>query len=574
MDFEKICEMGSEPSPHSLCAADFDFDDVNEEESTEMTARSSLDSATRAAAIFRSYLEDYYEFEIVEGVEPNYRINAPPGMYRKSCGLVYSPGMLLHSDPAGGHPERPARILSIRKTLELTGLDKYMVEIEARKIHDEDIIQVHSHDHPGSVRDLEDDFKRRNASRGLGAHSVYANQHTTESAYLSAGGVLELVQSICEGKIRNGIAVVRPPGHHAENDCAKGFCLFNNVAVAAAWATRRSTTSSSVNAPMTSSPANYNIEGSQNKKQKHQKSKFAKVPQPTKVLIVDWDVHHGNGTQHMFESDPNVLFFSVHRWDRGEFYPGGPDAGPTVVGVDDGIGSTINVGWNGHGPFGDPEYLAAWEHVLMPAARNFNPDLVIVSAGFDAAEGDPLGMCGVTPAGYGIMLHQLLTLANGRVAVALEGGYDLDALSQSCLVCSSVLLGNPPPRKEGGIRPPSHLGMTSIGETINAHKQAYSEIPERDLVVGNFPHVLNWVLGVQNPLPIYYHDSDQAEQAAEEEYSAASRDMRGSSAGSLAEHSMVGDYAEYTKASSLSSTTSSRKGQQVTIDDISRSFNL
>jgi len=163
------------------------------------------------------------------------------------------------------------------------------------------------------------------------------------------------------------------------------------------------------------------------------------------VLIVDWDVHHGNGTQHMFWNDPQVLYFSVHRYDKGRFYPEGGEGNFDKVGIDKGEGYNINVPWP-HGGFGDADYLAVWEHILMPVALDFNPDIVFISAGCDPASGDPLGACEVTPDGFFNMTKQLMGLAKGRVVLALEGGYNLVSISNSYLACMQALLGDANPR--------------------------------------------------------------------------------------------------------------------------------
>lgn len=187
---------------------------------------------------------------------------------------------------------------------------------------------------------------------------TFANSSSPLAARLSCGGLLEVTSAVVHGKATSGVAVIRPPGHHAEPDRVMGFCLYNNVGVAAQVAR----TQWGVN----------------------------------RVLIVDWDVHHGNGTQEMFYSDPSVLYFSTHRYDSGRFYPGTGSA--REVGTGAGAGYNINVPWP-CGNMGDAEYFAAFSQVLMPVALAFDPDLVIVSAGFDAADGDPLGGCSLTPKG-------------------------------------------------------------------------------------------------------------------------------------------------------------------------------
>jgi histone deacetylase 6 len=209
---------------------------------------------------------------------------------------------------------------------------------------------------------------------------------------------------VLAGGLANGLALVRPPGHHAERDRAMGFCLFNNVAVAAA---------------------------------------AARSAGAERVLIVDWDVHHGNGTQHSFDDDPTVLYFSTHQWP---FYPGTGAASET--GGPHALGKTINVPW---GPGrGDADHLAAFDRVLLPAARRFDPDVVLVSSGFDAARGDLLGEQLISPEGYGAMTARLVTLAGGRVVLALEGGYELNAIAASAAACLRVLLGDDPPREDFG----------------------------------------------------------------------------------------------------------------------------
>lgn len=212
--------------------------------------------------------------------------------------------------------------------------------------------------------------------------------------------------------IHHGFAIVRPPGHHAEPGLAGGFCLINNVAVAAAYAR-------------------------------------AKLDGVQRVLIVDWDVHHGNGTQSIFYQDPSVLYFSVHRYEGENFYPFSKIGSPNVCGAGDGQGYTVNVGWS-HRGMGDAEYLAVWEFLLIPMVMEFDPDLVLVSAGFDAAEGD-VGECRVTPEGFAKLTRQLKralrTCAkvtnNTRpapIVCTLEGGYVLSVLGQCVKAVVETLL--------------------------------------------------------------------------------------------------------------------------------------
>jgi len=166
-----------------------------------------------------------------------------------------------------------------------------------------------------------------------------------------------------------------------------------------------------------------------------------------KILILDWDVHHGNGTQRTFYDDPSVLYISLHRYEEGYFYPNGPFGSMTSCGQGKGLGYSVNIPWPEKG-MGDADYILAFLKIVMPIAVEFSPELVIISAGFDAAEGDTLGECHVTPTGYAHMTHMLSSLANGKLVVALEGGYSLDAISVSALAVTKVILGEVPPQLE------------------------------------------------------------------------------------------------------------------------------
>ena len=210
------------------------------------------------------------------------------------------------------------------------------------------------------------------------------------AAYLAAGGALAGVDAIMAGRVQHAFCAVRPPGHHAEADRAMGFCLFNNVAIAARYAQKR-----------------YGVQ---------------------RVLIVDWDVHHGNGTQHSFESDASVLFFSTHQYPH---YPGTGRASECGRGAGEGL--TINVPMEAGE--GDDEYRAVFQKVLVPAADAFKPEFVIISAGFDAHRDDPLASMGLTEEGYADLTNIVAGIARqhcqGRLLSALEGGYNLTALAAS-----------------------------------------------------------------------------------------------------------------------------------------------
>ncbi|HEX5132483.1 MAG TPA: histone deacetylase [Candidatus Krumholzibacteria bacterium] len=225
----------------------------------------------------------------------------------------------------------------------------------------------------------------------------------------AAGAALDLVDRVISGELANGFAAVRPPGHHAESDRAMGFCLFNNIAVAAAYALER-----------------HRLE---------------------RVLVVDWDVHHGNGTQQIFWDDPRVLFLSLHQFP---FYPGTGTAEETGGGA--AAGMTVNVPMQGG--FGDAEYTAAFRRVVRPVADAFSPQLVLVSAGFDAHADDPLGGMRVTAAGFDAMAAAVLDIARvsagGRCVALLEGGYDVDALGSCTETVLKRMVSPDAPRGELG----------------------------------------------------------------------------------------------------------------------------
>ena len=310
-----------------------------------------------------------------------------------ATGLVHDERFLLHRAPYE-HPEHPGRLTAIHGRLEEEGLLDRCESVAAREATREELLRIHTPEHLETI-----------AETASGIHEftqldpdTYTSRDSYEAALLAAGGLVELSLAVAEGRLANGLALLRPPGHHAEADHAMGFCLFNNVAVAA---------------------------------RAVQDRKAAR-----RILIVDWDVHHGNGTQHSFWEDPTVLYFSTHQFP---FYPG--TGAIDEVGGGAGRGFTVNV------PLpagcGDAEYFAAFDRVLLPVAREFAPDLVLVSAGYDAADGDLLGSMRITPDGYARLTQRLLGLAGGRVVLALEGGYNLDAIARSAEASLRALLGSP-----------------------------------------------------------------------------------------------------------------------------------
>jgi len=290
--------------------------------------------------------------------------------------------LFLEHRAADPHPECPERLSAIAAELEREGLLGRLPRIPARPANAAEVARVH---HPSYLGALE----ARTAGRsGHLDPDTFFSTRSFEAAVLAAGGTVALTESVLGGGARNGAAFVRPPGHHAEPARAMGFCLLNNVAVAAA---------------------------------------AARAGGAERVAVFDWDIHHGNGTQQAFYTDPTVLYASVHQFP---FYPGTGDLGE--VGEGEGRGFTVNVPYPGG--MGDAEYLAAVDGVILPVLRAFRPDVILISAGYDAHARDPLGGMRVSEAGFRAMAQRFRALAEdicqGRIVTVLEGGYDLAALSR------------------------------------------------------------------------------------------------------------------------------------------------
>lgn len=361
-------------------------------------------------------------------------------------GLVVEDGSRHFDRNNRFHKERSQRIVSILEALKLDGTikrcsvlnDESMKTYNSEKafLNDDDYLRVHR---PGYMRRLEKlsicNCDRLDNEAGQ-FQSIYLTQNSVKEAQRAADSLCRLVSAVVNDNLDNGFAIIRPPGHHAEPGLAGGYCILNNVAIAAAYARERL----------------------------HVK----------RILIVDWDVHLGNGTQTIFHDDPNVMYFSVHRWHGGSFYPFSPkQGGPTYVGRGKGLGFTVNVGWTCKG-MGDVEYLAVWDQILLPMAQEYQPELVLISAGFDAAAGD-LGECNVSPSCFGQLTRSLMTF--GRVVCTLEGGYVRSILGKCVNEVVRALLDR---QSQAQVRRPDEgaiildgihpEAMKCIFETISAHK--------------------------------------------------------------------------------------------------------
>jgi acetoin utilization deacetylase AcuC-like enzyme len=312
----------------------------------------------------------------------------------KATGLLADPVFRQHLR-GREHPERPERFDAVLEGLRTAGLMKHLEPIPARTASDDELMLVHSREYLAAVR--------RDVAGGSRYLSTGDTEVTPESECVAAGaagGVLNAVDAVCAGELGNAFCAVRPPGHHASQSRGMGFCIYNNVALAARHAQRR-----------------HGVE---------------------RVLILDWDVHHGNGTQDIFYSDASVFFCSTHQWP---LYPGTGRAEETGAGP--GRGTTLNFPLPAGS--GRAEILGAVEGPLARAMKNFRPELVLISAGFDSREGDLLGRFTLTDGDFADLTSAAVELADeyaqGRVVSILEGGYSLSGLASAAAAHVAGMIG-------------------------------------------------------------------------------------------------------------------------------------
>jgi acetoin utilization deacetylase AcuC-like enzyme len=336
-------------------------------------------------------------------MENTIAVVSDPLFLEHSAGMPGRPG----DEPrVGGHPERPERLDAASAALARA---VFPAGCKPRQLPPRDATlselgRVHSEAY----------LEQLTRTRGLRGHldgDTYFSPASYDAATRAAGGSVALVDALLDGTARHGVALVRPPGHHARPSSAMGFCLLNNVAVAAAHARARGL---------------------------------------ERVAIVDWDVHHGNGTQEIFYDDPSVLYVSLHQFP---FYPGTGAA--NECGAGDGVGATLNVPLSAGA--GDAAYVAAFDRIVGPALSDFAPDLVLISAGFDAHHRDPLAAMRVTEQGFAEMLRRIQASVPGglagRLGIVLEGGYDLRGLEGSLHAVLEALDSAPTPAGTGEIEP-------------------------------------------------------------------------------------------------------------------------
>jgi acetoin utilization deacetylase AcuC-like enzyme len=314
-----------------------------------------------------------------------------------AASLVPSPA---HALP--GHPERPERLERLKKWF-TSSASEGLLHVEATPASEDDLIRVHPAEYLAQLQAV--------CPQGPGyidPAPTYVTPASYKAAFLAAGGTLAVLDAILYGRARAGFAIVRPPGHHATPDRAMGFCLLNNVAVAARYAQARGL---------------------------------------RRIMVFDFDVHHGNGTQAAFESDPDVLYISTHQED---IYPG--TGWPEETGIGSGEGTNYNISLPTAA--GDEAMDRIFTAVAVPAAARFSPDLILVSAGFDAHWRDPLASLQMTTLGYHSLARGLFDLAlhacHGRLLFVLEGGYDAEVVHEGVLACLAALAGTKPPLDELG----------------------------------------------------------------------------------------------------------------------------
>ena len=306
------------------------------------------------------------------------------------------------------YEEGPERFTTILNRVRELGLEDRCLPIAPRAATESELLTIHDKEYIEKVKgtkDVADEERLEQLSSQYDA--VYFHPKTYELALLAAGSAIDLTTAVVEGQLKNGFAIIRPPGHHAMQAEACGYCIFNNVALAAKHATD-----------------NLGLE---------------------RVLIVDWDVHHGQATQYSFNSDPRVLYTSIHRYEHGAFWPELIESNSNWIGIGDGLGFNCNIPLNEIG-INDKDYLAMFHNIILPLAYKFNPQLVLISAGYDAAIGCPEGQMLVSPATYAHLCHSLQSLAEGKVCVFLEGGYCLSSLAESAAITLRSLLGDPCPQ--------------------------------------------------------------------------------------------------------------------------------
>lgn len=311
-------------------------------------------------------------------------------------GYCFDEHMLLHKDNTNTHQERPERTMAIYMNLLLKNLTSKLIRIPPLEASPSDILTVHTSTYHTSIQQLPETHSSKFITKqSLNVKDSYDNYSTYISSSIACGSLINTCKHILSSKIDHAFAIIRPPGHHADSSSCHGFCIFNSVAIA----------------------TEFLIKNTSN----------------AKVAIIDWDVHHGDGTQKIFYKRQNPLFISIHRHDEGKFYPY-VTGYINEVGEDEGKGYNVNIPLDtksiitkGTSCIGDAEYIYIFEKIVMPILIEYNAEYIIISCGFDAGEGDHSGMLQCTPIAYAYMTKRVMMLGK-KVIFALEGGYELDTL--------------------------------------------------------------------------------------------------------------------------------------------------
>ncbi|CAL8098564.1 unnamed protein product [Calicophoron daubneyi] len=398
--------------------------------------------------------------------------------HSRSTGLVYDERMTMHKHEwLPTEQECPARIQRAWERCVEEGLVSRCVHVPVRHASEDALSLIHTKSYIRHVKQSRNFGPQELYDLSAQYDGVFFNQFTWNCATLAAGGLKHLTDMVVRGRLANGLALIRPPGHHAMKEEACGYCIINSVAFTAAsflssppkgaeQATilaHQSDESTSVTAPTTSRTKHMNkSEGDmQSNITQPDSTCSATIHSPTltktddsfratgsksrvvfdRILIIDWDVHHGQGTQYAFYNDNRVLYISIHRYQRRRFWPNLRESNFDFIGEGDGRGYNINIPLDDTGMC-DSDYLAVFHHLIMPIALEFNPELVLVSCGFDPAVGDPEGRMWLTPPVFGHFVNQLKILAGGKLVVSLEGGYYVDSLAESAVHVLKALLGD------------------------------------------------------------------------------------------------------------------------------------
>ena len=380
---------------------------------------------------------------------------------KRKIGFCFDERMLLHRDSKHVHQECPERAMSVYINLVLKEIEKKLIRIPCEEATEEDILRVHTKEYLDKIKSISENSKDKNVTNhNLSEKDSYDNFATFESASLASGGLISICKNILSKKIDHGYAIIRPPGHHADMSTAKGFCIFNSVAIAVRYI-------------------------------------LNKNPK-TKIAILDWDVHHGDGTQAIFYKDENPLFISIHRHDSGKFYPF-----KTGFVKEQGEENTKGLGFNinipldtkcviskGASCIGDAEYLNIFEKIVMPTLTEYNPDIIFISCGYDAGENDFSGCLKCTPLAYAFMTERLLSL-NKNLIFALEGGYTLDTIRRCSETTIRTLLGEEIPWK--GTMIENYLGFNNdnnfnLDFLINNYDKIFRIVP---YVADNLNKIIN-----------------------------------------------------------------------------------